>query len=457
MTSREEAAAGLNLFGTILARSGLKIRESKRPWPDRMATYVLIGNHDLNSGPGTDLVIPDEFLSDLPKAKEHKEAAEVYAQALSSRMKCGTEEQYFCRSGVPISLEVHWPINVGFTPDRRPVSWLTFKATNLLDDTVAHCSFQMAALSYPRTSEFSRLENLVNNTRQAIDDGAIRFLGTDVEIKEFQLIAQRPARQDTPATDQQIQKYLTDKAYYLGFIASHSPRPIWVPDPWDASYLRTTPGALMRAAHILQARQLLSISGEDASPSDKLLSEGPLELAGASRQRQRLSLATLPNKAAFESHIDDELKRGTELALIFIDLDHFKEVNDTQGHQAGDACLEKAIQAMGTAIGSKGTLYRWGGDEFAVCLPDFSTDEAAATAERIRRSIETSQAGGDIAVTASIGVCATDELTPGSAADFTNAADQAMYSSKKAGRNRVTAAYKAGFKLTSPKPQRRPL
>ena len=114
---------------------------------------------------------------------------------------------------------------------------------------------------------------------------------------------------------------------------------------------------------------------------------------------------------------------------------------------------------MAAAISSKGSLYRWGGDEFAVCLPHFSTEEAAATAERIRRSIENSSAGGTIAVTASIGLCATDQITATSPAAFIKAADDAMYSSKKSGKNRVTVAKKAREKALNdvPRYRRRPL
>lgn len=79
-----------------------------------------------------------------------------------------------------------------------------------------------------------------------------------------------------------------------------------------------------------------------------------------------------------------------------------------------------------------------------MCLPDFSTEEAKATAERIRQSIENSKAGGPIAVTASVGVCATDQVATDSPATFIKNADDAMYASKKAGRNGVTVAYKGG-------------
>jgi diguanylate cyclase (GGDEF)-like protein len=100
--------------------------------------------------------------------------------------------------------------------------------------------------------------------------------------------------------------------------------------------------------------------------------------------------------------------------------------------------LERVIKAIGSALGRKGTLYRWGGDEFAVILPDFSTEEALGTAERIRRAIEEAKPGGDIAVTASLGICANDRLETTTAEALLDSADKAMYASKKNGKNRVT-------------------
>lgn len=125
-------------------------------------------------------------------------------------------------------------------------------------------------------------------------------------------------------------------------------------------------------------------------------------------------------------------------AILVIDLDHFKEVNDTGGHSVGDTCLDRVIAAIGTVVGRKGKIYRWGGDEFAVCLPDFSTEQAKVTAERIRIAVEQAKPGGDIAVTTSIGVCATDRARSVSADQLLDFADNAMYESKRSGRNRVT-------------------
>ncbi|MGA7887683.1 MAG: GGDEF domain-containing protein, partial [Acidobacteriaceae bacterium] len=438
----EEITSGVRLLAEIFAKSGVEITKSSRPWREREAMYFEFGTKERTAN----IAITDNYLSDLPGTREHREAVESFARTVAGRSRYGSPAEYHCRCGVPISIAVHWPIETGFRLDNQLVSWLIVAVTNELDDTEAICSVQMPSHEFPSPSPFLRMEQLANSLRYAIDEGSVRFVPRGTHSSNCQIVDLRNPGGTSAATEDTIQQFIKEKAYYLGFRASHTPHPIWIPDPWDATYLGTTVRALSQAAIVAQARKLITLdsTSQYASPSDKLLSDGLDDKPEGSRQWQKLSLSTMPNKANFESHVASQLEKGAELALIFIDLDHFKEVNDTQGHQAGDDCLEKAIQAMGTAIGSKGTLYRWGGDEFAVCLPDFSTEEAKATAERIRQSIENSKAGGPIAVTASVGVCATDQVATDSPATFIKNADDAMYTSKKAGRNGVTVAYKTG-------------
>lgn len=83
----------------------------------------------------------------------------------------------------------------------------------------------------------------------------------------------------------------------------------------------------------------------------------------------------------------------TGAAVIFIDLDHFKTLNDTCGHPAGDKCLERIAEIIGAIALHRGRLYRYGGDEFAVVLPNTDDAEARATAERIRRTIDAENPG----------------------------------------------------------------
>ena len=133
------------------------------------------------------------------------------------------------------------------------------------------------------------------------------------------------------------------------------------------------------------------------------------------------------------------LQHHCDFALLLIDLDNFKSMNDEFGHSEGDVCLKRAAEIMRAVVGKKGNFYRWGGDEFAVCLHDFSTEEARATAERIRTAVEQENLGGSIHVTTSIGICASDRTDSQSREEILEMADKAMYTSKYSGKNRVTA------------------
>jgi diguanylate cyclase (GGDEF)-like protein len=162
-----------------------------------------------------------------------------------------------------------------------------------------------------------------------------------------------------------------------------------------------------------------------------------LDSIDISEQPQNIS--DLPKKEKLIADVGSFLTRKAGIALLVIDLDHFKTVNDTKGHQEGDACLERVVKTIGSVLGRKGILYRWGGDEFAVSLPDFSTIEAHATAERIRSAMEQAKPGIDLPVTTSIGVSGNDQMTNASAEELLEAADKAMYMSKQQGKNRVTS------------------
>ncbi len=135
------------------------------------------------------------------------------------------------------------------------------------------------------------------------------------------------------------------------------------------------------------------------------------------------AIADLPTQAQFKA--DLAAKMGRQIGLVFVDLDNFKTVNDTDGHPAGGC------------IAGKGKLYRYGGDEFVVILENADVCEAAATAERIRQSIEAAKPGGAIEVTASLGVASSDQ-TVHDAEKLLEAADRATYLSKEGGKNQVT-------------------
>jgi diguanylate cyclase (GGDEF)-like protein len=136
----------------------------------------------------------------------------------------------------------------------------------------------------------------------------------------------------------------------------------------------------------------------------------------------------------FAKHSTDA---GTPLVLVMCDVDKFKNVNDKYGHPAGDEVLKFIAHTVKNISTGKGKTYRYGGEELALLLPNYSAEEAAALAERIRKALETQLIGAEaIKMTASFGVAElpTHATTP---KELVEAADKALYCAKNLGRNLV--------------------
>lgn len=149
-------------------------------------------------------------------------------------------------------------------------------------------------------------------------------------------------------------------------------------------------------------------------------------------------LTALPNRRAFERGIAGLRPDNRSAALLLIDLDHFKVVNDTHGHAAGDYVLQQVSMILRAHMRNRDLLSRLGGEELAVLLPDTDLHEAQVIAERLRRAIETLDIhweGHTIAITASFGVAVEFGTTPSN--ELFVQADAALYAAKRGGRNRV--------------------
>ena len=147
-------------------------------------------------------------------------------------------------------------------------------------------------------------------------------------------------------------------------------------------------------------------------------------------------------------HLNDQLammasaarRYRSTLALALFDIDHFKQINDTYGHAAGDQALRESAQRIAAATRAPAIVGRWGGEEFIVILPDTPLESAAIAAERIRRSVgEAPMNIGDVQVTITVsGGCAAD--SDGDIDALICRADLAMYRAKAAGRDRIVSA-----------------
>ncbi|HJR07977.1 MAG TPA: sensor domain-containing diguanylate cyclase [Pyrinomonadaceae bacterium] len=146
------------------------------------------------------------------------------------------------------------------------------------------------------------------------------------------------------------------------------------------------------------------------------------------------------NRRSFEMQLERDLRLATRMrqpvSLIMLDIDHFKRVNDTYGHDAGDAALRFLADVLRDELRGVDTAARYGGEEFAVILPQAGLDGALIVAERLRSRLETTEVPGIGHITGSFGL-ATFPLHANSRDELVGAADRALYEAKHAGRNRI--------------------
>jgi diguanylate cyclase (GGDEF)-like protein len=158
------------------------------------------------------------------------------------------------------------------------------------------------------------------------------------------------------------------------------------------------------------------------------------------------ALTGIANRRSFDEELALEWRRahriGDSLALVLLDLDDFKKVNDTHGHPAGDAVLRTIGEVLGSGVRQIDLAARYGGEEFVVLVPETDIRGATLLAKRLRLAVSKARTelpdGRLLKVTASFGVAVKGELT--SAEQLIAAADEALYEAKRAGKNRVVVA-----------------
>lgn len=170
---------------------------------------------------------------------------------------------------------------------------------------------------------------------------------------------------------------------------------------------------------------------------------GRLEL---SRKAAIDGLTNLYNHDYFQNMLRQELasvaRFDRELSLVLIDIDHFKQFNDTWGHQLGDQVLREVADLVKENSRENDTAARYGGEEMVVILPGAGQEEATVVAERIRKAIERHEVRVDdevLSVTVSLGLATADAVRP-DPERLIKRADTALYKSKANGRNQLTVA-----------------
>ena len=180
---------------------------------------------------------------------------------------------------------------------------------------------------------------------------------------------------------------------------------------------------------------------ERLNSAEATLREQSEELEAVVTQAHTDSLTSLPNRRAFDAELDRRIaeyrRKGTPLSMLMIDVDYFKKCNDEHGHLVGDRVLKVVAQTLEETTRDSDLVSRFGGEEFAVILPDASGEVANLAAERVRLAIEAHEMLGNrkvLKVTVSVGVAYAQQGDVPSS--FVERADVALYRAKEEGRNR---------------------
>jgi diguanylate cyclase (GGDEF)-like protein len=158
------------------------------------------------------------------------------------------------------------------------------------------------------------------------------------------------------------------------------------------------------------------------------------------------ALTRLPNRRALRHRLLHELRRAERyrlpMSLVFADVDGLKRINDQYGHAAGDQAIRRVAAAITATLRTSDLGARWGGDEFAMVLPNTSADAARHSAERLFAHLSGDGDRLQNQVTVSVGIATFEPATSASMSpeQLEQSADQALYAAKEAGRNRIVAA-----------------
>jgi len=325
---------------------------------------------------------------------------------------------------------------------------------------------------YPLSQKLSTLsreaevrELLLRSARNLVPlDGAAVVMADDLQtryvVEECHGWAAAFAKREVGLSEKTWAAWVLRSAedpYLLDNVASHQDRmPILVLDeggnrtesllavPLKAR--NRTLGALIltgpRGSFDAASHRVLGILANQAAATVSLIKDREQQKELAVRD----GLTNLYNRRAFgellAQAVAREDRQGGRLALILLDLDHFKKLNDTYGHPAGDEALRATARVLTQHLRKGDQAARYGGEEFVVILPGTEEEGALHLAERVREAIHTHRLvfeGARIALSGSLGAA----VWPGDGKDpeaLLGAADRALYASKQAGRNRVTAA-----------------
>lgn len=304
------------------------------------------------------------------------------------------------------------------------------------------------------------IQVLLQDYKTACDIDAVTLVLADPEYEIARILEGEARGSATMPGLVLLEKLYSDKRQpYLGAFDAELPGAIF--DPWPSGCQSMVNLPLLRQGEVVGSLNLGSCKAERFAADsgtdflERLASIFSICLENAlNHERLKLVGLTDPltgvnNRRYFESRCRDEISHARRhqlpLSCMFLDIDKFKRINDTLGHQAGDEVLRNVARLIRLQLRSNDMIARYGGEEFVVLLPQTALKQASEIAERIRASVAAQLMqplpGENLTVTISIGVALLQEALSDDdqvlAEKLVKAADAALYQAKDGGRNRV--------------------
>lgn len=290
MSTDSEVAAGIQLLNELVRATGsLELREFRPLGGSRFAYSVTFVSKD-SASKWTNLVLSNEFLSDLPNTVDFRLAAQIYVQRTARRMANPHPMAFYCKVGIPVRIETEWP----FQPvPQRAASFTHVSVHDLRTSQVAVVSLQMTYQQYIfdcNKNPFTIEAACVNTIRKALDARRLRFYPRDSHPTQLETVVLDTDLRGVAEPQSALEHFILGKVYLMGFKQGDRSTKVWIADDADADYLGTTSRALIQTAQILEAQKwiILEPTPQYASANDRLLSE-------ANPFRSDASLAAKPN------------------------------------------------------------------------------------------------------------------------------------------------------------------
>jgi len=268
MTHHEEVDQGIAVVKSEAQKHGCFLKY--RPLGIREIYYFEL-QRDSNS---VDFTLSEEFLSDLPNTNGHKVHITEAIAGFGNRLRNIAPNDFYAVSGTPFNLNIRWPLN---RHPSRDVVWLhadvqDFRYPEMIAKVAAVIFGGAEQLEF-KFKPLSRIAAIVGAIRTSLDNSQLQFFVKETHPQNLQEVVIQDSSRRSRVPDTIVEQFVAAKVYWLGFKRGDKTAPVWIADPWDASYLGIGMRELIQAAQVMQARRLikLSVDNQFARAEDGLI------------------------------------------------------------------------------------------------------------------------------------------------------------------------------------------